>query len=52
MSYIGFYSCFHTIYKALSELIKQGKNEYIIVETGCSAHGTKSTLLWDKFVNV
>ena len=24
------------------------QNEYIIVETGCSAHGT---LLWDKFVN-
>jgi hypothetical protein len=43
--------CYHTIYKALSELIKRGKNEYIIVETGCSAHGTKSTLLWDKFVN-
>ena len=43
--------CYHTIYKALSELIKKGKNEYIIVETGCSAHGTKSTLLWDKFVN-
>lgn len=44
--------CYHTIYKALSELIKQGKDEYIVVETGCSAlYGTKSTLLWDKFVN-
>ena len=43
--------CYHTIYKALSELIKQEKNEYVIVETGCSVHGTKSTLLWDKFVN-
>lgn len=44
--------CYHTIYKALFELIKQDKNEYTFVETGCSAHGTKSTLLWDKFVNI
>jgi hypothetical protein len=25
---------------------------YIFVETGCAAHGTKSTLLWDKFVSM
>ena len=38
------------MYKALSELINQNKHSYTIVETGCSAHGTKSTL-WDIFVN-
>lgn len=43
--------CYHTMYKALSKLIEQRKQKYTIVETGCSAHGTKSTLLWDKFVN-
>ena len=43
--------CYHTIYNALLELTKQNKDHYNIVETGCSAHGTKSTLLWDKFVN-
>jgi len=43
--------CYKTIYRALSELIKQKKDHYTIVETGCSAHGTKSTLLWDNFVN-
>ena len=43
--------CYHTIYKALYELIKQDKEYYTFVETGCSSHGTKSTLLWDKFVN-
>lgn len=42
--------CYHTIYKALSELLKQKKEKYVFVETGCSAHGTKSTLLWDIFV--
>jgi hypothetical protein len=34
------------------ELIQQKKDSYTIVETGCSAHGTKSTLLWDIFVNI
>ena len=42
---------YHTTYKALHELIKQQKTFYTFVETGCSAHGTKSTLLWDKIVN-
>ena len=44
--------CYHTIYRALLELVKQNKGHYTIVETGCAAHGTKSTLLWDKFVNI
>ena len=43
--------CYHTIYRALLELLDTNKGNYTIVETGCSAHGTKSTLLWDKFVN-
>ena len=43
---------YHTIKQALNELIKQNKDSYVIVETGCSAHGTKSTLLWDIFVNI
>ena len=43
--------CYHTVRKALFELIEQKANGYTIVETGCSAHGIKSTLLWDKFVN-
>lgn len=43
--------CYHTIYRALTELITQNNNYYSFVETGCSAHGTKSTLLWDKIVN-
>jgi len=42
---------YHTIKQSLIELVKQNKNSYVFVETGCSAHGTKSTLLWDKFVN-
>jgi len=44
--------CYYTIKEALTHLIKLNKSEYTIVETGCSAHGTKSTLLWDKFVNI
>lgn len=44
--------CYHTITKALVELVNLNKKYYTIVETGCSAHGTKSTLLWDKFVNI
>jgi len=43
--------CYYTIKEALIHLIKQNKSEYTIVETGCAAPGTKSTLLWDKFVN-
>lgn len=43
--------CYYTIKEALTHLIKQNKSKYTIVETGCAAHGTKSTLLWDKFVN-
>jgi predicted O-methyltransferase YrrM len=44
--------CYHTIYNSLLELIKLNKNSYTIIETGCAAkHGTKSTLLWDSFVN-
>jgi hypothetical protein len=43
---------YHTIKNALVELLKQNKDFYNIVETGCAAHGTKSTLLWDKFVNI
>ena len=44
--------CYYTIKEALIQLIKQNKSGYTIVETGCAAHGTKSTLLWDKFVNI
>jgi hypothetical protein len=40
------------MYKALLELFKQNKDSYTIVETGVAAHGTRSTLLWDKFVNI
>jgi hypothetical protein len=39
--------------EALRQLLVHNKdlNKFKFVETGCSAHGTKSTLLWDKFVN-
>ena len=43
---------YHTMYQSLLELIKNEKDKYFFVETGCAAHGTKSTLLWDKFVNL
>jgi hypothetical protein len=43
--------CYHTIKQSLLELIKNNKESYTIVETGCAAHGTQSTLLWDRFVN-
>ena len=43
---------YHTMKQSLLELIKQNKKSYMFVETGCSAHGTKSTLLWDNFVNL
>lgn len=43
---------YHSMKKALYEILKINNcnNSIIIVETGCSAHGTKSTLLWDKFI--
>jgi len=37
--------------KAL-ELVSEFHTKPIIVETGCAAHGTKSTLLWDKYANL
>jgi len=43
---------YYTIMNSLLELIKINKDYYIFVETGCSAHGTRSTQLWDKFVNL
>jgi len=44
---------YHTMKEALRQLLVHNKdiNKFKFVETGCSAHGTKSTLLWDKFVN-
>jgi hypothetical protein len=42
---------FHTIHNSLLWLLKKKESNFIFVETGCSAHGTKSTILWDKFVN-
>lgn len=44
---------YYTIKEALRQLVTNNPdiNKFNFVETGCSAHGTKSTLLWDKFVN-
>ena len=44
---------YYTMKEALRQLIMYNSNlnHFNFVETGCSAHGTKSTLLWDKFVN-
>jgi hypothetical protein len=44
---------YYTMKEALRQLLFYNKdlNKFKFVETGCSAHGTKSTLLWDKFVN-
>lgn len=43
--------CYHTIQRALLELARsEAQSPYVFVETGCAAHGTKSTLLWDRFV--
>jgi hypothetical protein len=43
---------YHTFNTAISELVKNNKDSYTIVETGCNAScGIKSTNLWDKFVN-
>ena len=43
----------YTMKEALKQLLLHNKdlNKFTFVETGCSAHGTKSTLLWDTFVN-
>jgi hypothetical protein len=43
---------YHTMKQALITLHKNNpdRSDFCIVETGCAAHGTKSTLLWDKFV--
>jgi len=45
--------CYHTMKKSLELLLKNNvNNPSTIVETGCSTHqGTKSTTLWDMFVN-
>lgn len=44
--------CYHTMKKSLELLLNNNSNNNIIVETGCSTHqGTKSTTLWDMFVN-
>lgn len=43
---------YYSMRSALIELINKKKSTYTFVETGCSSHGTKSTLLWDKFVNI
>jgi len=40
-----------TFKNTFEELEKKENKYYTIVETGCSAHGTKSTLLFDKFIN-
>lgn len=43
---------YYTMKEALKQLVIHNDKEYFtFVETGCSAWGTKSTLLWDKFVN-
>ncbi len=44
---------YHTMKKSLEVLLEKNptKNNFVFVETGCSAHGTKSTILWDKFIN-
>jgi hypothetical protein len=43
---------YHTIHNSLLCLLKKKNNDFVFVETGCAAHGTKSTLLWDRFVNI
>lgn len=43
---------YYSMKEALRQLVLNNPNEnYTIVETGCSSWGTKSTILWDKFVN-
>ena len=42
---------YHSMKTALTKLLEYNPTgPYVFVETGCAAHGTKSTLLWDKFV--
>jgi len=43
---------YHTIHNSLLCLLLKKGSDFVFVETGCAAHGTKSTLLWDKFVNI
>lgn len=45
--------CYHTMKTSLNMLLNNNTtNRYVVVETGCSTHqGTKSTSLWDMFVN-
>lgn len=43
---------YYTMKTVLEKLLESSKSSYIFAETGCAAHGTKSTLLWDKFVNI
>jgi len=57
-NYFYTHICHHTMKKSLELLLKNNNNNNninnnnIIVETGCSTHqGTKSTKLWDRFVN-
>lgn len=40
-----------TYYKAFELLEELNKSFYIIIETGCNAHGANSTSLFDDFVN-
>lgn len=43
---------YYTMKESLRQLVLNNDKEYFtFVETGCSSWGTKSTLLWDKFVN-
>lgn len=43
---------YYTMKEALRQLVLNNDKEYFtFVETGCAAWGTKSTLLWDEFVN-
>lgn len=42
---------YNTFKNTFKELEQKENKYYTIVETGCSAHGTKSTLLFDKFIN-
>lgn len=52
-NYFYTHICYHTMKKSLELLLKNNINKpSIIVETGCSTNqGTKSTTLWDMFVN-
>lgn len=41
---------YYTILETLNRLVLNGDGPYTILETGCAAYGTKSTLIWDAFV--